>query len=575
MKSKILYTAIAALLATSCALDETPLEQMDPRQAFSDSLRTEMFVNELYRLTNGGENMTFNRLGGTGSYGGAIIDCVTDIAVYAPIGVTASVNLFVLGNINSANNGNPDACWAQSYEAIRKANIILEYIDYCRNMSAERRNQFIGEAKLLKASFFFDLVKRYGGMPIVDEILSIEGQINRPRDRFEDCIDYMVRLCDEAAPLLPTRYPSNAYGRVTRGAALGLKASVLLFAASPLFNENPVPNSTEVHRYASYDMERWGAAADAALACIELRNPDMTFAHDLYPDYQRLFFDRLGNNETMIARLREPWPNAARANCPIGYGGGNPGRCNTNVSMELIDMFETKNGLLPAADPTFDPQHPNDNRDDRFYASILFSGVHLWGREVEFWGPTPAGRDYRNASLQGCYTGYTMYKFIDPEMSLVEPVKNADNIYHFLRFAEVLLTYAEAKNEYLGAGDASICNDAMIYTCLNRLRTRAGLPLLATGSLDKGEMREYVRRERTVELAFEEHRYYDLRRWRLAETRLNAPVHGVEVTNVDGNVVYGQRFVVENRVFPLKQYYHPIPQTELDKNPMLVKNPNW
>ena len=255
------------------------------------------------------------------------------------------------------------------------------------------------------------------------------------------------------------------------------------------------------------------------------------------------------------------------ANGPSGYQSC---RACTSVTAELIDMYELKSGRLPSEDPDYDPQKPYENRDDRFYASVLYSGVPLWGREVELY---TGGKDYPAAIGQrGCETGFSLYKHIDPLASVV-PAKYTLHNHQILRYAEVLLIYAEAMNEYLGTGDDDMCTDEMIYDCVNEVRQRAGLPPVS--GLTKGQMRELIHRERTVELAFEEVRLYDLKRWREAETVLNRPVHGIKVTQEGGTIVYGEKFAVEERSFPMRMYYYPIPQSELDKNSALVVNPGW
>lgn len=560
MKKLILSTLISLTALCSCDLNYVPLEQMSAEEAFKDSLRLEMFVNDLYVYLNTG--VQFNRVGG------GMFDCVTDLAVFSPLGTSSGINAYTRATMNAAGGGNPDSRWAETYTGIRKANVILRNIDLTVNLSEAKKNQYLGETLLSKALMHYELVKRYGGIPIMDDILDLSGNVNIPRSKFADCVEYIVRLCDRAAPLLPTRYPDNDYGRLTRGAAYGLKAKLLLMAASPLFNDNPIPGSDEIHRYASPDQERWKRAADAALQVIELKNPDGTKAHELFPSYQRLFFTNFGNTESIIVKCRNLTNDVEAANGPAGYQSCN-GR--TSLTAELVDMYELRNGLLPAEDPDYDPQKPHENRDERFYASVLYSGVPLWGREVELF---EGGKDYPSAPGQrGCETGFNMYKHIDPLASVI-PSKLTLHNHQILRYAEVLLIYAEAMNEYLGTGDDDLCSETMIYTCVNQVRERAGLPPVS--NLTKGRMRELIHRERTVELALEEQRLYDLRRWREAETVLNRPVHGVRVTREDdGTIVYGERFVVEERSFPMRMYYYPIPQSELDKNSALVKNPGW
>ncbi len=557
---KLIITAIVSLTTLwSCDLNYVPLEQMSAEEAFKDSLRLEMFVNDLYVYLNTG--VQFNRVGG------ALLDCATDLAVYSPLGTSSGINSYTRATMNAASGGNPDSRWAETYTGIRKANVILRNIDLTVGLSQSKKNQYLGETLLSKALMHYELVKRYGGIPIMDDILDLSGDINIPRSKFSDCVEYIVRLCDEAAPLLPTKYPDNDYGRLTRGAAYGLKAKILLMAASPLFNENPIEGSNEIHRYASPDQERWKRAADAARQVIELKNPDGTKAHELFPSYQRLFFTNFGNTESIIVKCRNLTNDVEAANGPSGYQSC---RACTSVTKELVDMYELKSGRLPSEDPDYDPQKPYENRDDRFYASVLYSGVPLWGREVELY---TGGKDYPAAIGQrGCETGYSLYKHIDPLASVV-PTKYTLHNHQILRYAEVLLIYAEAMNEYLGTGDDDMCTDEMIYDCVNEVRQRAGLPLVS--GLTKGQMRKLIHRERTVELAFEEVRLYDLKRWREAETVLNRPVHGVKVTEEGGTIVYGEEFAVEERSFPMRMYYYPIPQSELDKNSALVVNPGW
>lgn len=567
---KILSIITLSAAIFSCALDDVPLENMPPEIAFRDSLRAEMFVNELYPYLHTGTS--YNRLG-SGGTGGSMFDCVTDLAVYSPVGNQPEVNKFTQGTLNAADGGNPDSRWPECYLWIRKCNVVLKYIGYAEKISDARRDRLTGEALLHKALAHFELVRRFGGVPIMDDLLDMTGNIDIPRSTFAQCIDYIVGLCDRAAPMLPVRYALSDYGRLTRGAALGLKARVLLYAASPLFNENPLDGTTELQRYAAPDRERWNLAAQAALAVMELRTDDGAPAHELYPDYQRFFFTREGNWESMIMKQQALSNSVEKANGPSGYQNA---RGNTNATLELVEMYETLNGLLPADDPDYDPQHPELNRDKRFDASVIWNGMTLWGREVETF---VGGADYpANSGVKGCVTGFSMFKHIDPLTSIVSPEKRTYHDHPILRYAEILLTYAEAMNEYMGMGDDDHVGDEEIYNCVNAVRRRAGLP--AVSGLTRGQMRELIHRERTVELAFEEARYQDLKRWREAEVVLNRPVHGVRIERDGERMVYryetdGAPIVVENRTFPPKMYYYPIPQSELDKNRALVKNPGW
>ena len=572
MRNKLSILIAGVLSLAACSLNEIPLEQMTGQAAFADSTRVEAFVNELYPYLNA--SVSYNRLSGTGSFGGSMFECITDLACYAPIGDCGNVNLFVQGTVNSAGAGNPDSRWAELYQPIRKANVFLNNIKYA-NCSPAHIERMIGEAMLCKAEFHFQLMKRFGGICIMDELLDLAGDINVPRSTFEQTIDYIVGLCDAAAEKLPVKYPDSEYGRMTRGSAYGLKAMTLLFAASPLYNENPINGTTELQRYSQPDRNRWKLAADAAKQVLDLRNDDGSPAHQLFPDYKNYFFKRLGNSESLIMKQQAMTNSVERADGPAGYQNC---RGNTDVTLELINAFETKNGLLPSEDPTYDPQKPFENRDERFYANVLYSGVSLWGREVEYF---QGGKDYpANQGNKGCYSGFGMFKHIDPNATTVSPIVNTYHDWPILRLAEIYLIYAECMNEYLGSADEEICNDESIYDAVNTVRARAHQVAITPGTKTRGQMREIIRRERTVELCFEDKRYYDLRRWRLAETVLNQPVHGVKVVKDGAAIRYvyeedGQPIVLENRVFPEKMYYHPIPQSELNKNTALEKNPGW
>lgn len=570
MKKIIISLFSILLVFSSCSMDDIPLEDMPPEVAYRDSFRVEMFINELYAYINTGQ--TYNRIGAGGT-GGAMFDCATDIGVYSPVNNQASLLIYTNAQMNPSPNGNPDSRWAECYTGIRKANIFLKYI-HLSNMSEGRKNRMIGEAMLHKALLHFELVKRFGGIPIMDDLLDLSGDINIPRSSYEDCVEYIVNLCDRAAELLPTRYPISNYGRLTKGAAYGVKAKMLLYAASPLVNEKPLPDATIYQKYSSPDKARWKRAADAALQVIELRNPDGSPAHELYSDFQRFFFTKEGNYEGIIMRQNTHTNAVDKANGPSGFQGA---RGNTNLTLEFINMFEMKDtGLLPEEDPAYDPQRPYEGRDKRFYSIVLYNGSELWGRQVETY---KGGLDYPAAAGQkGCVTGFTMYKHIDPLVRIVAPEIRTFHDFPVLRYADILLIYAECMNEYMGLGDDDLVNDDLIYRCINDIRDRGELPHVS--NLTKGEMRDLIHRERTIELSFEESRYYDLKRWREAETVLNRPVHGVIIEKVGEDFEYkykinGEPIVVENRVFHPKMYFYPIPQTEMDKNKALIQNSGW
>ena len=571
MKTRHLLIVISSAIIIGCnSLNDVPLENMPPEVAFQDSIRVEYFVNELYPYLYAG--VSYNRIG-SGGTGGSMFDCVTDLAVYSPVGNCADVNKYTQATLNYAPGGTPDARWAECYQAIRKANVVLKYMGNVKKISQSHYDRLRGEALLHKALAHFEVFKRYGGIPIMDDLLDLTGDINIPRSTYEETVNYIVSLCDEAAELLPVRYPANDYGRLTRGSAYGLKSKILLYAASPLYNENPLEGSSDLQHYAEPSKERWNDAAQAALQVINLKTDGGAPAYELYPDCQRYFFTREGNYESLIMKQQALSNSVEKADGPSGYQNC---RGNTNATLELVNMYETLNGLLPEDDPEYDPQKPYLNRDKRFYAHIIYNGTQLWGRPVETF---VGGADYpANATSKGCVTGYVMFKHVDPQATTVSPIVYTYHDWPILRYAEILLNYAEAMNEYMGESDADAVLDEMIYTCVNTVRKRAGLPEVS--DLTRGEMRELIHRERTVELAFEDSRWYDLKRWRESETVLNRPVHGVKIIKDGDNFTYdygpdGKGYEIEQRKFDARMYYYPIPQTEMNKNTALKQNYLW
>lgn len=571
MKKQIIILLAVLTSLSSCydAMNEVPLERMPPEIAFKDSLKVEMFVNELYLGLNTGRG-GYNIFGAGSANQQSLFDCVTDLGVLSPRGTNTAINSFVRATFHSGAGGNDDSRWAQVYQFLRKTNLVLAYLHYCDELSPAKMAQYVGEAKLHKALLHYEMLKRYGGITIMDELFE-GGDLEVPRNTFEECVEYIVRLCDEAATGLPVRYLDSDYGRLTKGAALGLKARVLLYAASPLFNENPISGATEIQRYASPSKERWDRAAKAAVDVINLKLPNGTPAYALFPSYERLFFTREGNHEFMIMIMQAMTNNVEIRNGPAGYAGATG---NTSLTQEFVDMFELKSGKMPLEDPDYDPQKPWENRCERFYTSVLYNGSFWWDREIETF---VGGKDYTalNSTAKGCVTGYTLRKHLDPEVRISGVQKRTFHDFPLMRYAEILLTYAEAINEYKGISDDDVLDDDLAYDCVNQLRARAGLPSLYNKT--KGEMREIIHRERTVELAFETVRYFDLRRWRQAEVVLNRPVHGVQITKNEetGEFVYSDPIEVEERIFPERYYYYPIPQSELNKNAALTKNPGW
>ncbi|RYY37856.1 MAG: RagB/SusD family nutrient uptake outer membrane protein [Sphingobacteriaceae bacterium] len=497
------------------------------------------------------------------------------------------------------------------YEGIRKANIFIKYIDttpLSKDFTQQDKDRWIGEATYLRAFYHFWLMRIYGPVPIMDYAAGVADDFTKIRRQpLDKCITFVANECDKAINLMPMRVSSDRnLGRVTAAAAYALKARLLLYAASPLWNGNSdyasfTDNEGLKLFPAQNQPEKWADAAKAAKECITECEAAGYELFRKYPDpvknYQQIFLEN-NNVEVILAR-----------NCNVpdipGYYPGMTEKCaypgslggwnGYNPTQQQVDAYEMDNGQAPVTgyntdgsavinsasgytESGFAPTAKEGrwlagvsnmyvNRDPRFYASINFNGAFFIDRQLQFWetgadGRGNAGRDYNT-------TGYLLKKSIDPTANIAQG-RFSPKTWIFFRLGEFYLDYAEALNEAEGP-----VSD--VYKYVNLIRERAGMPALPAG-LDKDKMRERIRNERRVELSYETHRYFDCHRWKIAAQTDNGPIYGMNIAagnSLQDNAYY-QRTVVEQRVFqPAKHYLFPIPQSEIDKTPNVIQNPGW
>lgn len=492
---------------------------------------------------------------------------------------TSTVQRFNSGAWNQYDN--PNNVWGNYFRGIRLANDFLSNtdsvnldfwkLDPAPNQQLAHRTKLADlkmvkyENRFLRAFFYFELVKRYGGVPIITEVIKLNDNFSSvPRNTLEECIHFITNECDSAAANLPSVSATADLGRATKGAALALKSKALLYAASDLFNTPPAgyAHPELVSMPAGNRTARWQAAADAALAVINLRT------YSLATNYRNLF--RTYNSPEIIFSRRNSVSNTFEgASFPIGFDGGNSG---TTPSQNLVDAYEVI--VNTTTTKPFDwknPVHaanPYLNRDPRLDASIitnnsLFLGGKTSSRAVECW---TGGKDGNGVPL-ATKTGYYLKKYVDEALDLLNN-RTSVHSWIYIRYAEILLNYAEALNEVRGPV-------AEVYTNVNAVRNRLGvaMPSLPVG-LTQTQMRDKIRNERRVEFAFEDHRPWDVRRWMLGETYFNVPLRGVQITNNAGVFTYTP-INVENRTFESKMYLYPIPQSELNIMKEWVQNPGW
>ncbi|RYY30461.1 MAG: RagB/SusD family nutrient uptake outer membrane protein [Sphingobacteriaceae bacterium] len=548
-------------------LSQTQTTNLSETTVFADSANTVAFLSNIY--SNIG--FSFN----PGRFGNGGLDASSDEAeVYSTTGSTALA--FETGTINAAvvTNG----AYNTSYTNIRAINQFLKNLPGAP-IRAFTKTQYKAEARFLRAWYYAILLKHYGGVHLVgDSIYNYTEKIPAKRNTYAECVDYITSECDAAALDLPLTQSGVSYGRATRGSCLALKSRVLLYAASPLFNGNTIGsgNTADLVGYPTYSKERWKLAQDAALAVIG------TGAYKLNVDnskagfgFQSLFTLRF-NTEYIFALMRP-------SNVDFESLWDPPTRTGANGAFPLqglVDAFPMTVTGLPITDPTsgYDPTKPYSGRDPRLEYSIIHDQSPLQNRLSAGFSPVnifvgnyngiSTGPD---AVYVGTRTGYYTNKMMDPNAVANDFTHVSQRCWPLMRYAEILLNYAEAANEYEGPGLPS----GNVYTAVESIRQRAGLvgyrlPL----GLSQSAMRTYIQNERRIELAFEEHRFWDVRRWKIADQTENILTVGMEVNRNGTSVVY-KPFAVRKRNFRTAMYLWPFPQSEVAKSPELIQNPGY
>lgn len=567
-RHRLFYTLLCATLFTACQkLDRELQTDIELRQIERSFNNLQSLLNGVYAELREG----FLEIGNE-----AMMASTTDEAEFTS--ETSPVQLINQGGWNAFTN--PADVWGSSFRAIRRANLFLETASPDKvNLDAfkldpttyQARYNDVGrwryEARFLRAFFYFELVKRYGGVPLVTSTAVDGGNVNAiKRNTLQECFDFIVAECDSAANNLPVTYTNVDLGRVTKGAALALKSRALLYAASDLFNlptwAGGNANRDLIALPAGDRAARWKAAADAAKAVIDLAGT----GYALSTNYRTLF--TAFNNPEIIFTRRNSASNAfERINFPIGFEG----RSGNTPTQNLVDAYEVK--VSSTVSVKFDwnnPEHaanPYANRDPRMAMTVVtngasFSTVSGQSRNVETFTGGRDGLPIPNATR----TGYYLRKYVNESVNLL----NNNTVVHswiYFRLAEMYLNYAEALNEY-SPGHADI------KRYLDLIRNRPGVAMPPVAPAPQPEMREVVRNERRVELAFEDHRAWDVRRWMIAPATLGAAIRAVNIDRNATTTTYAP-VVLENRVFEPKMYLFPIPQSELFIAKGLVQNPVW
>jgi hypothetical protein len=500
MKKQITIIFLSLLVFTSC------------KKSFLDVEPTDRYVDETFWKTKEQAEAALNGayavLNNTGFYGG-----ITPISreTISPnnYAYNNDNNLILVGN-QLSNTATYNSAWTGSYRGVGRVNNVLDNINTV-TMDAALKKRYIAEAKFLRAVYYFPLWYLFGGAPLILEGPDFETQSNLPRNSADELLTQILKDLDEALPDLPASYGSAERGRGTKGAALSLKARVLLYAA------------------------KWSDAATAAKAVIDSK------AYTLFPDYRGLFFLENEGNSEVVFDIQYKIPEFG-----TGIDVGLDAQNTSAPTPDLVKDYYAKDGLPITTSPLYSAATPYANRDPRLLATVIYPGSNYKGKVVTATQYPRTGYGQKK---------YTVYKDNEvPTKSLTSGESELN--YILIRYADVLLMYAEAKNEESGP-------DISVYNALNLIRRRAGMPDFPAG-LSQDQMRKEIRHERRIELAGEGFYYFDVLRWKTAAQVLNA-----DVTNASGQRVDTRRFNAT------RDYLWPVPAVAIQENPALTQNPGW
>ncbi len=472
--------------------------------------------------------------------------------------------------------------WLFNFECIRSAYLFIENVDKIPEPRPDQAyiDRLKAEARGIIGIKYFEMFKRYGGMPWINKVYSPNDKVDFTRLTIAQTVDSIAALLDKAAVDLPARFDGADFGRVNKVTVMATKARLYLYAASPLFNtrEPYLPYNKPLNIcYGNYDVNRWKKAADATKVAIDLAESsgyklvntgkpdvDYTTAIKSFPPLNTEIIQGTRNVKSIYdfegSTRNKPYSKK-------NFTGGIP--CIMPLQ-NAVDLYETVDGK-PTTPDYFNQPNPyaKGKLDPRFYQSILYNGSTFDIYTMDM-SQSPAGvaiGDNNGRAAGQFFTGYYCLKFQFPEYYRTGGTTPA-SFWPYLRLSDLYLMYAEALNEY----DPS---SADIKKYVNLVRSRAGISLLPVIEADNTQdgMRRRIINERAVELMFEGQRYFDLKRWKMGSV-IGAPVYGMNTVK-NGNVITYERFKFEDRVFPTKMYLYPFLLDEVLKSPGLLQNPGY
>ncbi len=614
MKNRIEIIIIISCLLTGISacnksidefLDKAPGVDLVEDNIFSQRANVEGYVSTLYQygmfsiMTSRDNVINSNPTGSSAT--AALIGTLSGATDESESQETfASAQVWNIANVqNNTIISNEDVRYFARWKAIRIANILLERIDEVPDADAAYRNQVKGEALFIRALQNFELLKRYGGFPIVNVRFLEASEAEVPRSTFEECVNTIIKDCEDAAVNLQgITYSASQTGRTTRLAVLALKSRTLLYAASPLFNTaTPYLNMTDPANnnlicYGNYDANRWKLAADAAMAVLVEAGPSGVSLIDV-PDNRNptaanrsqgnywVAWELRDNDEIIIAdKTFAPSPSTGFPWMHLVPGGLNAFASGNSVTHNFVSKYEDTLGNVPF----WDPAGGNDlvakygTLDPRFKQTVAYNGAR-WNAQYPVIETFVGATQTRNNP-----GGAWMIKHVPEALANGGSVAPSIALY---RLNEFYLNYAEAMNEFQGPGLPSASSTPLVklpnqpviptspYDAVNKIRLRSGMPTFPAG-LSQEQFRQRVHKERDIELAFEDHRLWDIRRWLIAENQgvMTGPIYGLRINRINAATFNYVPYIIENRAFVKRMYLHPYLLSEVLKGD-LIQNPGW
>ena len=543
MKNKILYIIASVMLTgfTSCSdfLDRYPTEELSDGSFWKTKTDAEMAVSDIYR-------------------------CLPTWDIDEDINSDNAVHgiKWANGNVSKGVYDPADQGWSEDYGYIRRCNLVLQKLEEME-LSQSDKELIAGQAYFFRGYIYFELIRKFGDVPYIDQPLKLTDVEDITRTSKDEIYTKIMADFDKAFSYLPEEWPATQWGRITKGAAMAMKARAALYFSN------------------------WETAATAAKSVMDLNKYDL-YDKENTGKYQELFWEKTDGCEEIILAVQYNAPD--KTNYLIGWecfptkgwGGLNP-------TQSLVDAFEDSEGAPISKSKIYSEKNPFANRDPRLEVNVLHDGEEMYGVTIKVAPLKSSGSTGIAQHGDATATGYYQQKWLDPSIDPQSAGWEMGKDWVTIRYAEVLLTYAEAKNEVSPLDDSA-------FEAVNQVRRRVGMPELQKTDATKptycatqDDLRQRIRNEWRVEFALEGgKRQWDIRRWGIAKDVLNAPFLGIKYKMVDDPVntdpkdggkvcvLYeGDNVKLAGSRYEDHNYIYPIPQSEIDLNPKLTQNPGY